>query len=191
MRANAKNPTTPFDIMNKGILNKISEIKRDALKFFLAEQKLQNKDSRVPTGSEFNKIFQELKGKNQITQKEEIISKYLGDTGAPTQKIQLETLILELGAKEYGIKLKKYEKKPEKMRKDLKIQEETKEVLQVLNGETSRNEETCQYEEDTKSSETDSLDQKDSATTPESVVSAASSFQTPSNKKLQFARSSQ
>ena len=160
MRANAKNPTTPFDIMNKGILNKISEIKRDALKFFLAEQKLQNKDSRVPTGSEFNKIFQELKGKNQITQKEEIISKYLGDTGAPTQKIQLETLILELGAKDYGIKLKKYEKKPEKMRKDLKIQEETKEVLQVLNGETSRNEETCQCEEDMKSSETDSLDQK-------------------------------
>ena len=65
----------------------------------------------MPTGSEFNKVFQELKGKNEITQKEEFISKYLGDTGAPTQKIQLETLILELFAKEYGIKLKKTERK--------------------------------------------------------------------------------
>ena len=70
------------------------------------------------------------------------------------------------------------------MRKDLKIQEETKEVWQVLNDEISRNEETCQDEEDMKSPETDSLDQNDSETTPESVVSAASSFQTPSNKKL-------
>ena len=39
MRAYAENPSTPFDIMNKGILNKISEIKRDALIFLFPDQK--------------------------------------------------------------------------------------------------------------------------------------------------------